>query len=70
LFGVQYLLLPPPNPTFTVATGATLQDSAEARGFERLRASTGSKVLLLGTIRQVFYDYSPAGVLINVAEGA
>ncbi len=53
-----------------MATGATLQDSAEARGFERLRASTGSKVLLLGTIRQVFYDYSPAGVLINVAEGA
>ena len=70
LFGVQYLLLPPPPPTLTAATGGTPQDSVEARGFLEFGASAGSKVLLLATIRQVFYNYSAAGVLLDAAEGA
>jgi len=70
LIGVQYLLIPPPAPTLTPATGSTPQDSLEARGVVSLDASAGSKLLVLGTVRQVFNNYSPAGVLIDVAEGA
>jgi hypothetical protein len=61
LFGVQYLLAAPPVPEPTV--------DIEARGFVRLQASTGSKVLVLGTIRQVFNNYS-GGLLSDVAEAA
>jgi hypothetical protein len=67
---VQYLLVPPPAPTLTPATGSTPQDSVEARGVVSLDASAGSKLLVLATVRQVFNNYSPAGVLIDVAEGA
>ena len=70
LLGVQYLLLPPPPPTLTAATGGTPQDSAEARGVVRIQASAGSKLLLLATVRQVFNDFDPAGVLIDIAESA
>jgi hypothetical protein len=70
LIGVQYLLVPPPAPTLTPATGSTPQDSVEARGVVSLDASAGSKLLVLATVRQVFNNYSPAGVLIDVAEGA
>jgi hypothetical protein len=67
---VQYLLLPPPAPTLTPATGSTPQDSVEARGVVSLNASAGSKLLVLGTVRQVFNNYSATGMLIDVAEGA
>jgi len=70
LFGVQYILLPPPPPTLTPATGGTPQDSCEARGIVRIQASAGAKLLILATVRQVFNDYSPAGALIDIAEGA
>jgi hypothetical protein len=70
LFGVQYLLLPPPPPSLTLATGSTPQDSAEARGIVRIQASAGSKLLILATIRQVFQNFSPTGTLIDITEGA
>jgi hypothetical protein len=70
LVGVQYLLLPPPAPIIKPATGATPQDSVLTRGFLRIEAGAGSKLLLLATVRQVFNNYSPANTLLDVAEGA
>jgi hypothetical protein len=70
LIGVQYLLIPPPPPILTPATGGTPQDSVLTRGFLSVDAAAGSKLLLLATIRQVFNNYSPAGALLDIAEGA
>jgi hypothetical protein len=71
LIGVQYLLLPPPPPIVNIPlTGATPQDSFLTRGVLRIEADAGSKLLLLATIRQVFYNYSPSNTLLNYAEGA
>jgi hypothetical protein len=70
LVGVQYLLLPPPAPLLTPATGATPQDAAEARGIVRVTAASGTDLLILATIRQVFNNYSPANKLLDIAEGA
>ncbi len=61
LFGAQYLLVAPPVPEPSV--------DVEARGYVRLKASSGSKVLVLATIRQVFNNYS-GGLLSDVAEAA
>ncbi len=70
LFGVQYLLVPPPAPIITPATGGTPQDSVLTRGFLRVNASAGSTLLLLATIRQVFNNFSSTGTLLDQAEGA
>ncbi len=70
LFGVQYLLVPPPAPITTPGTGGTPQNSVDARGVISLSAKAGSRLLVAATIRQVFNNYSPAGVLIDIAEGA
>jgi hypothetical protein len=70
LLGAQYLLLAPPAPKLTPATGATPQDNAEARGVISLEASPGTKLLVLGTIRQVFQNFDNTGKLIDITEGA
>jgi hypothetical protein len=70
LVGAQYLLVPPPAPKLTPATGATPQDNAEARGVISLEASPGTKLLVLATIRQVFQNYDKTGKLIDITEGA
>ena len=54
----------------TPAMGGTPQDSALTRGFLRVDAASGSKLLLLATIRQVFNNLSAAGMLLDQAEGA
>ena len=70
LFGVQYLLLPPPTPIVTPAGGGTPQDSLEARGLVTVTAAAGSSLVLLATTRQVFSNYNAAGALLDTAEGA
>ncbi len=40
------------------------------RGFLRVNAGAGSKLLLLATIRQVFNNFSSTGTLLDQAEGA
>ncbi len=40
------------------------------RGFLRVNAGAGSKLLLLATIRQVFNNFSSTGTLLDRAEGA
>ena len=61
LFGVQYLLSAPPVPEPT--------SGVEARGFVRLDASLGANVLVLATVRQVFFNYSGAA-LSGISEAA
>lgn len=70
LVGVQYLLLPPPAPILTAATGATPQDQQEARGMVKMTAASGTKLMVLATVRQVFSNYSPTATLLDIAEGA
>ena len=70
LVGVQYLLLPPPAPITTPATGATPQDAAQARGLVKVGAAAGTKLLILGTVRQVFTNFNGAAMTSDMAEGA
>ncbi len=62
--------MPAPAPIITPATGGTPQDSVLTRGFLRVNAGAGSKLLLLATIRQVFNNFSSTGTLLDQAEGA
>jgi len=63
LFGVQYLL-----------TGsATAAPSIDARGFIRLQAPPGTKLLVLATTRQVFTNFAgdgPPGTVPDISESA
>lgn len=70
LVGVQYLLLPPPAPILTAATGGTPQDQQEARGLVKITAAAGTKLMVLATVRQVFSNYSATNSLLDIAEGA
>jgi hypothetical protein len=70
LVGVQYLLLPPPAPILTAATGGTPQDQQQARGMVKITAAAGTKLMVLATVRQVFSNYSTTGTLLDIAEGA
>lgn len=70
LVGVQYLLLSPPPPILNPLTGATPQDHAESRGTVHVTAAAGTQLMILATVRQVFNNYSPANILLDIAEGA
>lgn len=70
LVGVQYLLLAPPAPILTAATGATPQDQQQARGMVKMTAAAGTKLMVLATVRQVFSNYGPTGTLLDITEGA
>jgi len=63
LFGVQYLL-----------TGTTpAAPGIDARGFIRLQAPLGTRLLVLATTRQVFTNYAadgPAGTVTDISESA
>lgn len=69
LFGVQYILNTS-NATFTTGSGATPQDTVEGRGYARIEAPAGSKILVLATIRQLFSNYGPNNTLLDFADGA
>jgi hypothetical protein len=63
LFGVQYLL----------TSGAPLPPGIDSRGFIRLQAPPGTKLLVLATTRQVFTNYAadgPAGTVTDISENA
>jgi hypothetical protein len=70
LVGVQFLLIPPPTPIITAATGTTPQDAAMARGMVRAEAQTGTQLLILASTRQVFTNYNTSGVVTNYDSSA
>jgi len=67
ILGVQYVLTP---GQATELAGSTPQSGLGTRGYINLSAPTGSSLLVLPTIRQVFNNYSSTGALANVSEAA
>jgi hypothetical protein len=67
LFGVQYILNPGGTPTMA---GSTPQDGAGTRGLINLTAQTGTQLVALATIRQVFTNFNASGAVLDVTEAA